>query len=303
MSGGSSAGGADVPDGRGKDSGHKGGDGDDKGGKRGQKRKQSGDTSDSDTGGGHFDAETGALTREFKNYKRVGKAGVDRGYGKTATLSGHPFLRPQIMLIVAPTGAGKTTLALNIMEEILDNIDEHKLGKVMFYTGSPQDELLRVLNSEDVDIYGPEQTQALITDLRNLRLDTVLGGTPESGRKKLNILVLDDAGNNKDLSPSNAKGSDIGDVLVSHRHIPLAVILLVQKFNLLPTFARANASQVFLFPGKSTKEMSEIFQTLPFPRDRLENVMKLIGSRKHEFLWIDLLNMTAKRGFNQVILE
>lgn len=260
-----------------------------------------------------FDPETGALTRTFKSFASK-TVGVDDGYGKTKGLSKHPFLRPQIMLVVAPTGGGKTTLALNILEEVLDNINEKRLGKVMFYTGSPQDELLKVLDPDDVDVYGPENTASLLTDLRALQIEGMGiggsapaggggGGSAQKSRKQLHILILDDAGNNRDLTPNNAKGSDIGQILISHRHIPMMVIFLVQKYNLLPTFARSNASQLFLFPGKSQGEMKEIFNTLPMPRERLEETMRLIANEDHQFLWIDLINRTAKMGFDRTVLE
>jgi energy-coupling factor transporter ATP-binding protein EcfA2 len=252
-------------------------------------------------GGKIFDPETGALSRKFKTFV---KPSINRrGYGSTKELDDHPFLTPQIVLIVAPTGAGKTTLMLNILEMILEHVNHDKLGKVMFYTGSPQDDLIKMLDNESIDIYGPEQTETLLGDLRELSQKSILPFGPAERSKKFNVLILDDVVNSRDLSPNNAKGTDIGDILIRHRHIATQVFMLAQKFNQLPTFARTNASHLFIFPGKSSHESKDILSQVPLPKAQLEKQMMAMSSDPHAFMWIDLARRTAKRGFDQVVLE
>lgn len=267
---------------------------------------------------GVFEKEYGTLTREVKSFDGPKSICLDRGYGKTGKLHDHPFLCPQILIISGPTGSGKTTLLMNILEEIFDNIDEAKVGKVLFYTGSPRDQLLEQLDEDDVQLFGPEQTGAFVDELRELQSDTMGFGcasaaemqskqvrsSGEKGRKrKLNVVIMDDVANNRDLSPVNAKGTDVGHFLMSHRHIPSIVIMITQKFNMLPTFARANAQHIFLFPGHSEKENKALFATFPLPQEGLIKAMRMVALKHHNFLWIDLKRLVAKEGFSKVLLE
>lgn len=255
-----------------------------------------------------YDAETGALCRPYRTF--TGKFSVDRGYGKSAELHDHPFMHPQIMLIVGPTGCGKTTLMLNLLEEILDNIDHKALGDVILYSGSPKDELLDMLDEDEVDMYGPEHTQTLLDKLEQMQLEgTETGGMEDDGhpkkrkKRKLHVAVFDDVGNNRDLCPNNAKGTTIGRTLQSHRHLPMLIIMMVQKWKMLPTFARSNVSQLFVFPGQSEVERKELVNQLPFPKEQIENIMRMTASKKHQFMWFDLVHKAVKMGFDRVLLE
>lgn len=249
---------------------------------------------------GVFDKDTGALSREFETFRPKKKG---RQYGKTREMDDHPWLMPMIMLIIAPTGGGKTTLMLNILDEVIKNIDEKKLGKIMLYSGSPQDALLRTLDDESIEMYGPDKTESLIANLRELQLNLLTTGGDKEESRPLNVLVLDDAANNKDLMPTQSKGTEIGNVLTSHRHIPLLIIILSQKYSMIPVFARSNASHVFIFPGHNEKEMGEIFTNMPFGQVQLKKAMSLIAHKPHSFLWIDHVARTGKLGFDKVVLE
>lgn len=265
------------------------------------------------TANGVYDPETGALSRPFMSF-REGE-GKQRGYGKTAKLDEHPLLKPQISLVLGPTGSGKTTLVLNLLHEILEHANPSRLGEIMYYTGSPGDPLLRRLNPECVELYGPDKTETLMSDLQSLNqqetepvCDEDDAGTRQEGKpiperkRPLHVLVLDDAGNNKDLSPNNAKGSEIGDILMSHRHRSLHVMMLAQKWNMLPTFARFNASHVFMFPGVPA-ENKAIFGSMPIASERLETTVRDLSRDPHNFLWIDTKARTAKKGFSRVVLQ
>jgi DNA polymerase III delta prime subunit len=290
---------------------------DSKAGGDGKKRKREEEDSDSESGTGSeqsskkkkskvYDEETGALTRVYRSF--TSKFSIDRGYGKSSELHDHPFLHPQILLIVGPTGCGKTTLMLNILEEILENMDDKCLGDVIVYSGSPKDQLLDMLDPAEVDLCGPEQTQTLLDRLEQMQIEGAETSelmTSKRGRKKkkLHLLILDDVGNNRDLCPNNAKGTTIGRTLQSHRHLPMLVVMLTQKWKMLPTFARANCAHLFVFPGQSEVERKELVNHLPFPKEQIENLMRMTASKKHQFMWFDLVHKTAKMGFDRVLLE
>ena len=244
-----------------------------------------------------FDSETGAIDRENIPY------GVKkhRGYGRTEAHDKHPFLKPQISLICGPTGSGKTILALNLLDEIFANVNHKRLGKVMFYSGSPQDQALQELDPESVSLYGSEQEQSLIDDLH--ALESSMRNTKDED-KPLNILVLDDTGASKLLAPSQVKGSAIGAVFVAHRHLGLHLVILAQRIKgSVSPWILANMSQCFLFSGKSKQDTDALLANIPLVKEQIEKALAIISTEPHQFLKIDLVRRTVTKGFDDVILQ
>jgi len=247
----------------------------------------------------HFDKDTGTIDRECINFNAEGDK--KRGYGKTKEFDDHPLLTPQLAVIVGTCGSGKTILALNVLDEIMNSVNPAKLGKVMVYSGSPQDSALKHIDRDSVDVYSPETAQSLLDDLRSLSLD-MENFSDDATDKPFNVLLLDDAGNSKELSPTVAKGSEIGNVFVSHRHLNLFVIVLAQKFKMLNTFLRSNMSRCFIFPSSKSEE-DDVLKDLPLPKESLQKTLRAISSKPHQFLHVDVKRRTATRGFSELVLS
>lgn len=246
-----------------------------------------------------FDKETGSINREFVNFDSEKKA---RGYGRTKELDEHPLLKPQLSIIVGPTGSGKTMLALNLLDEIVACADAKRLGKVFFYTGSPSDKALKSLDEDIITIYGSETEQSLLDDLQSLQMD--MRNIKDESDRPLNVLVLDDTGGSKLLAPTQVKGSEIGKLFVSHRHVGLHIIVLAQRVKgMLSPFLLANMSKCFLFAGKNKSDSDELFKNLPLAKEQLEKTMSMIATKPHSFLMVDLTKRCAMLGFNDVVLS
>ena len=245
----------------------------------------------------NFDKTTGAIDREVKVFG--GKK--CRGYGKVASYDDHPLLKGQLTIISGPTGSGKTVLALNLLEEICDSCAGSKLGTLYLYTGSPQDKALHELDPDLVQIYGPEQEQKLVDDLRKLQSDMRM--VPDES-KPLNILVLDDTGASKLLAPNQVKGSVIGEIFVSHRHLSLHVIVLAQRIRgMVSPFLLANMSQLFLFAGKNKADQDDLLANIPLSKDNIEKQLAIIAADPHKFLWVNIPKRTAMVGFSECVLS
>jgi hypothetical protein len=245
-----------------------------------------------------FDSETGALSREFVNFNK--ELDSSRKYGKTKELDDHPLLKPQISVISGPTGSGKTMVALNLLQEIHETVNPKRLGRIMFYTGSISDPLIQKLDPKAVSVYGPEQAQSFLDELRSIRLET---RHVAEDQLPLNVLILDDTGASKLLSPSQVKGSEIGEILVSHRHIGIHVMLLAQRIKgMLSPFVLANMSQLFMFPGKNKSDEDELLRNIPIPREQIQKMLQAIATEDHQFLWVNVAKKTAYRGFSDPIL-
>lgn len=250
-----------------------------------------------------FDKDTGAIFREVNTFSNGDAAKKSRrGYGKTPALDEHPLLKPQITMITGATGSGKTVLALNLLQEIVESIDHKKLGKIMFFTGSPSDPAIKSLNPDVVDVYSMEDEQKLIDDLNSLTQE--MRQVEKEEDRPFNVLILDDFGSSKTLSPANIKGTDIGNALVSHRHISLHIILLAQRVKtMISPFVLANMSKCFIFAGKSKHDIDELFKNIPLARTQLDKAMSIIAAKPHGFLYIDLVKRSAMIGFDDVILS
>lgn len=255
-----------------------------------------------------FDVETGALERDFKLFGPTPK----RGYGKTVALDDHPLLHPQITLLVGPTGSGKTQLALNLMDEILENVSEEKLGMVYVYSGSPSDPALKPLHDDQrVSMFGPDDQEKFKEAMKQHQREArdIMKEAEENGQDvesdqclPLSILFLDDAGNSRELSPTQ-KGSDMGEIIIGHRHLGLHIIYAAQRYMLLGKDLRANASLMFVWPTRNTEEMKQIIANLDFDKKSLEKEFKLLPKDSHSFLYINRIKKAVMAGLSDPVIK
>lgn len=236
-----------------------------------------------------------SIERDFKIYgpKQV----VEKGKAR------HPLERDQLMIVIGSTGSGKSQLILNLMEEWSMHAHSKKdFDKIFFYTGSPGDKSLKDLNPKIVQIYGPQTQQSFIDDLVAFESDK---RSAEKDGKEVghSLLILDDASSDKELLSPNLKGSVIGNLIISHRHLGLSVMITSQKFSYVPTLARSNASLFFIYPTKSNPEMKQMCRDLPFSEEVLTNAIRTASSIAHQFVYLNCIERKVFIGFNDCICE
>jgi len=259
-----------------------------------------------------FDPETGALSRDYETFQtRTEKR--RRGFGATPEKDDHPLLRPHLGMIVGPTGAGKSTLAFNLMDEISKHIDPKKLGDVIYYSGSPGDPLLKKLDPDRVAVYGPKEADRFMAHLSDLNIRDPRTGEflnerrpgqplPED-KRKLHVVMMDDATANPDLTPANAKGHEMGHIALGHRHHSMVMYTMAQRMKMVPVIIRDNYTHMFAFPG-SQKENKELLPHMAVQDTKeVEKALRNMSRRreKGEFLWSNRASKSVMQGFGDTI--
>jgi len=215
----------------------------------------------------------------------------------------HPLQRDQVSLIVASTGSGKTQLLLNIAEAWSEDAHKGKYDKIFLYTGSPGDAAIKTLDPKHVDVFGPQTQQSFVDTLLAFESDK-RSEEKLTGKKPLpSLLILDDAAGDRELMSPNLKGSIVGNLIISHRHLRLSIIITSQKFSYIPTLARANASLFFIFPTKSGPEMKTMAKDLPFSEDVLVKAMQAASATPHQFVYLSVPEKKVFLGFDDCICE
>lgn len=259
-----------------------------------------------------FDPETGALSRTYETFQTQ-KEKKRRGFGATEAEDDHPLLRPHLGMIVGPTGAGKSTLAFNLMDEISKHVHPKKLGDVIYYSGSSGDPLLKKLDPERVAVYGPKEADRFMAHLSDLNIRDPRTGEflnerqpgkplPEEARK-LHVVMMDDATANTDLTPANAKGHEMGQVALSHRHHSMVMYTMAQRMKMVPVVIRDNHTHLFAFPG-SQKENKELLPYMAVQDTKeVDKSLRNMSRRreKGEFLWSNRAAKSVMQGFGDPI--
>ena len=244
---------------------------------------------------GRHDPETGALEREVVEIPN--SASNWKTFLKSKDFQTHPFRYPAgITNIVGSLGAGKSTLVYNLLQELSAIIKPEKLGRVIYYSGSGSDKLLEAYDKDRVEMYDKRSKESFITALKEIQNDAM---TIPHDKKKMNILVVDDAITDADVMPTNIKSkTELSNLMMSARHTPVSIFLTSQKYSAIPPFARHNASHLFAFRTKSPAETKAILADANFVKKEVEDAFNSL-TESNEFLWMQMADRNIIKGFNQ----
>ena len=187
----------------------------------------------------------------------------------------HVLNPPNVMLFCGPTGSGKTTTALHVLEEI-NNVNDD-LDSVHFVTANRKDKLLKILG-KDVEVISDT------ADLLNL-----IAEIKQEGESPHRVIVIDDCAAFKSLFNS----MQFFDFVLSHRHHNVQLLITSQGWNQIPKQIRSQATLLFIYPVRNIKQKKDLISELAVDSNKLNQGLALIerGSGKN---FIMIQNRTGK---------
>jgi hypothetical protein len=214
----------------------------------------------------------------------------------------HPFAFPCIVLLSGGLGAGKSTTIYTIMQEINAIYKPSKLGRLIYYSGSPSDRVLDMYDKEDVEMYNPKSKETFLNAMREIIKDAEDEELEEKD-KKMQVIVIEDCMNDADVFPYSIKSeTPLSNLMIKCRHIPVIIIMSAQKYSGLPTFARANSAHRFLCGPHGAGEISTIARDVPFCPEVFKKAM-LASTKRTDIVWVQSASRKIVKGLTEPLVH
>lgn len=256
---------------------------------------------------GKHNAETGTLDREMLEVPKH-SASTWRDYLKSPEFETHPYAYLSgIHLAAGALGAGKSSLVYNVLAEFSAIMKPEHVGRILYYSGSGSDKILESYRKNDaIEIFDRKSKESFITALRELQTDAsdYVGDGAKSGQlPPHNIIVVDDGIMDSDIiAPSIRSETPMSQILMSVRHLPATVILTSQKWTAFPSFARSNASHVYVFATRSPEERTSLSKAVNFTPNEFNRALDSLTS-PNEFIWCQSLQRKLVRGISHSLVS
>lgn len=218
-----------------------------------------------------------------------------KNYGNTLDTPLHPHMPTSLpnrngfcLLLSGSSGSGKTTLLYNLTcRKPRKGIPQGFRGLFdLVLVVSPTIGHGSIKDDEFCKLPGDQLYDTLdMTTLQELE-QRIKANHDE---KKNTLLVLDDVA-------SQLKGKHdklLSQFVLNRRHVGLSIILITQKYTMVPTPIRANVSHVILFRPKTMKERQSVVDELfDMPRAKVDELFRFVYEAseddKHSFLLVDM---------------
>ena len=226
---------------------------------------------------------------------------------------------PTRMLIVAPSGAGKTVLLASLVHDIFVT----KGGKSAFsriFIWSPTVNLdatwrsvknfqhgqMRVPEEEKDDLYHEEFDEAQLRRVV-MRQHAVTELAKKRGLKRLHqiLIILDDVAD----SPEIVRGSKtLHSLFTRGRHAGISTICSLQSYRAVHPIIRKNATALVVFRLRSVAEKQAIVEenSAVYSKDVVEEIYEAATEAPHSFLYVNFLAKKREdlfwEGFTQRLI-
>jgi hypothetical protein len=218
-----------------------------------------------------------------------------KNYANTLDTPLHPNMPPMLpnrngfaMALSGAAGSGKTTLLYNLtcrrprkgvpqgFRGLFDLV--LVVSPTIGHGSMKSDEFCNLPDDQRYDVLDLDTLKQLEERIR-----------ANHDEKKNTLLILDDVG--MQLKGKNDKL--LSQFVLNRRHVGLSIIVLVQKWNTIPTSIRANLSHVVLFRPKTLKERTSIVDELfDIPRGKVDELFRFVYEDseldKYSFLLVDM---------------
>lgn len=256
-----------------------------------------------------YDKETGALTHQ--ELPPTNSASDYKKYLKYPEEDGdHPFAyTPGIHIACGPLGCGKSSLIYSLLSELNEILEPEWMGRCIYYTGSGSDAILQhykpanVEGDSDnsgggVEIFDPHSKESFLEAIKE-----ILSDDSPTEERKMNIVVVDDAVNDKDILSHGVQNSTpLSKLMMSCRHMKTVLFITSQKLASIPTFARTNFSHGYFFRCKSDAERNDIAKMVNFSKAEFVNSMDTL-TKPGSFIWVNNLQRTITRELTQSLVR
>jgi len=230
----------------------------------------------------------------------------------------HPFR----LLIIGPTGQGKTNVLLNLLTEYIyydrlylyaktaDSEDKYlwlaEYLKNVEDTAAEKSMELAIGGETILDTESPSEgvkiVQAWETALDNLVM------VDDLDEQKQNLIVFDDM-----TLESRAAHNKISEHFIRGRKKNCSYIYIGHSFFLLPKIIRINISDVILFPPDNKREIQELAKTYA-SRIEFKEFQRILNETRdpntnsgHDFIYIDTrakdIRLWIRQGFDNLYVK
>ena len=213
-------------------------------------------------------------------------SGIIKQLDNTYSCSEDPLLlhnKSCVYIISGRRGAGKSTLALCLLDSKLAYRKRFKNIFLISPTARSDKKFSRLVDElSDDGKFFEELNEGNIESI----LEVIKSDNTENDKKNLHCIFLDDVV----LDLPKKKSSILNKLVIESRHHNCTLLILSQKYNVIPTIIRANMDLISFFPSLNTKEVSTFQEDLNISKELFYKVYNKATNAPNSFLHVNLLN-------------
>jgi hypothetical protein len=199
-----------------------------------------------------------------------------------------------VWIISGRRGAGKSSLLLSVLGS--ERAWKHRFDNIFFV--SPTASLDRkfgdlVSELERDGKYSDSMSEAFIDSIfERVQYDNQRASEHPNPKHRTSrhLLVLDDVA--VDLSKSNS--ALLNRMVIQSRHHKLSIVILTQKYMVIPPIIRANADLISYFPSLNSREIAGMQDDMNIDKRIFGQIYRVATSDPHSFLHANLLAFPPK---------
>ena len=209
-------------------------------------------------------------------------------------------------VISGASGSGKSNLIINLLKSTKTTKDKkHKKSyRNMFDTVILVSPSAHTIKDSPLENIADEQKFDSISEDMFDMIDSMTEDGVEEGTHTL--LILDDVSSQLRLKENEKQ---LTQLVKNRRHLNLSIWIVGHKVTDLSPALRSNANLLFIFKGKTNREIETIqSEYMMMPKKQADELMKAAYKNRYDFMLIDTSLRSGSdfvfyRNYNQLIFE